>query len=335
MAPARGSLAAICRLKLSVTFTPNGVLTRYREGMQQPPPQQPSQQAHQTPRGGHSAGVPGAPWDAETARAWIPVPGAGDHKYSRGVLGVVTGSNAYPGAAVLGVEAAHRTGIGMVRYLGPERAADFVLARRPETVTQPGRVAAWLLGSGTDAGALDPGIAELFEGALASGVPVVLDAGALGLALGAQATGVALVLTPHHRELSQLLAGASRTAELSLEEISSDPASAALYAAELFGATVLLKGPVSWVAAPGREPIQVASGTPWLATAGTGDVLAGVLGALLATHPQAAYGASQQLAATAAFIHGLAGSRAARGGPITALDVAETLPATIATLLAG
>ncbi len=302
--------------------------------MQPPASHQPIPQNHGTPQDDHSAGAPGVPWSADNARAWIPIPGPNDHKYSRGVLGVITGSNAYPGAAVLGVESAHRTGIGMVRYLGPDRPADLVLARRPETVTQGGRVAAWVLGSGMDAGALDPGIAGLFNGALASGVPVVLDAGALGLALGAHDSGVTFVLTPHHRELAHLLTQASRSPAFNLDEITENPAEASLYAAELMGATVLLKGPVSWIAAPSREPIQVASGTPWLATAGTGDVLAGVVGALLATHPQAA-SASQQLAATAAFVHGFAGSRAARGGPITALDVAEALPETIATILAG
>ena len=62
-----------------------------------------------------------------------------------------TGSEAYPGAAVLGVEAAWRTGLGMVRYLGSERPAGLVLAHRPETVTAEGRVQAWVIGSGTDA----------------------------------------------------------------------------------------------------------------------------------------------------------------------------------------
>ena len=90
-------------------------------------------------------------WTAEHAAGVLRMPTASDDKYSRGVLGVRTGSERYPGAAVLGVEAAHRTGLGMVRYLGPERPAALVLARRPETVTADGRVQAWLIGSGTDA----------------------------------------------------------------------------------------------------------------------------------------------------------------------------------------
>src|SRR6476620_7023894 len=91
----------------------------------------------------------------DTARA-LRKPTAADDKYSRGVLGIRTGSEAYPGAAVLGVEAAWRTGLGMVRYLGPDRPTGLVLARRPETVTADGRVQAWVIGSGTDASARTP-----------------------------------------------------------------------------------------------------------------------------------------------------------------------------------
>src|SRR3954454_6533537 len=84
------------------------------------------------------------------AAAWIAVPGPSDDKYSRGVLGVVTGSARYPGAAVLGVDAALHTGVGMVRYLGAGRPTRLVLGRRPEAVTADGRVQAWLLGSGQE-----------------------------------------------------------------------------------------------------------------------------------------------------------------------------------------
>src|SRR3954449_8177614 len=87
---------------------------------------------------------------ADTAREYR-VPEPGDDKYSRGVLGVLTGSAQYPGAAVLGVEGAARAGAGMIRYLGDEGAARYVLQRRPEAVTAPGRVQAWLVGSGMDA----------------------------------------------------------------------------------------------------------------------------------------------------------------------------------------
>ena len=112
------------------------------------------------------------------AAAWIAVPGPDDDKYSRGVLGLVTGSERYPGAAVLGAEAALHTGVGMLRYLGGAR--DAVLARRPEAVTAEGRVQAWVLGSGIDPD--DPLLGERMRAALAEGVPTVLDAGALDLA---------------------------------------------------------------------------------------------------------------------------------------------------------
>ena len=98
-------------------------------------------------------------WRAADAAAHIRVPAKTDNKYSHGVLGVITGSQKYPGAAVLGVEAAHRTGIGMVRFLGSAEAATLVLNRRPEVVTVPGKVNAWLIGSGLDV----VGIAEQLE----------------------------------------------------------------------------------------------------------------------------------------------------------------------------
>src|SRR3982750_3074821 len=92
----------------------------------------------------------GADFGPAEARAGVTVPGPDDDKYSRGVLGFATGSSRYPGAAVLGVEAALHTGVGMVRYLGPGRPTRLVLQRRPEAVTASGRVQAWVLGSGQD-----------------------------------------------------------------------------------------------------------------------------------------------------------------------------------------
>ena len=115
------------------------------------------------------------------AAAWIAVPEEDDDKYTRGVVGFVTGSARYPGASVLGVEAALRTGVGMVRYLGPGRATRLVLQRRPEAVTTDGRVQAWVLGSGQDAAERDELTAMFLENALVQGVPTVLDAGALDL----------------------------------------------------------------------------------------------------------------------------------------------------------
>ena len=260
------------------------------------------------------------------AAPWIAVPTVDDDKYSHGVVGFVTGSARYPGAAVLGVEAAARTGVGMVRYLGPGRPTRMVLQRRPETVTSNGRVQAWVLGSGQDAAERDDGTAALLAQALAQDVPVVIDSGALDR--HAAATGPAL-LTPHARELSRLI-------DLTSEAILADPAAAAIRAASELGATVLLKGHTTHVATPAGGLLRVRAGTTWLATAGTGDALAGILGALVATHA-AVIGRDHDvlaaLAATGAVLHGLAAERASGGGPLTVLGLAEQLPVVIAGLL--
>ena len=266
-------------------------------------------------------------WTPSDAAGEIAVPAPDDDKYSRGVLGVVTGSSAYPGAAVLGVEAALHTGVGMLRYVGPQRAADFVLHRRPEAVTGVGRVQAWLLGSGVDPDHLDDETREGFSAAASSGLPLVLDAGALSLR--EEATGP-VVLTPHFREL----AGATGQ---DVNDVAADPAGAAARAAERWGSTVLVKGHRTYVASPGGTRLVAASAPSWLATAGAGDALGGVLGALVATHADEVADdpeALARLAATAAVVHGLAAARASGGGPLTVLGLVHALPATIAEMLA-
>ena len=140
-------------------------------------------------------------WTSADAGRALRMPTDDDDKYSRGVLGVRTGSDAYPGAAVLGVEAAWRTGLGMVRYLGPPHPSSLVLARRPETVTADGRVQAWLIGSGTDAAQRTDAETAALRATLAGDLPVVVDAGALDLAVGAPAPRI---VTPHAREHARL-----------------------------------------------------------------------------------------------------------------------------------
>lgn len=273
------------------------------------------------------------PWTVEDAGIWIAAPIDSDDKYSRGVLGVVTGSDLYPGAAVLGVEAAVRTGVGMVRYVGAGRPTELVLQRRPEVVTAPGRVQAWLLGSGMDAGARPEDDATRLRAALADDVPVVIDAGALDLV--DTATGP-VVITPHFRELANALKSRTSGAPTA-DAIAADPGGWAIRAAEILQVTVLLKGHTTYVADPWGTRLRVTAGPAWLATAGSGDVLGGVLGALVATHARAVASdrsALSMLAATAAFVHGRAGERASAGGPIAALDIAGALPRTIAELLA-
>ncbi len=265
-------------------------------------------------------------WTPADARKHIAVPGPEDDKYSRGVLGVITGSVDYPGAAVLGVEAALHTGLGMVRYLGPERATALVLQRRPEVVTVAGRVQAWLLGSGIDATKRDDQSTARLTDALAEGVPTVIDAG--GLDLLSQANGP-VVITPHQGELARLL-GVDRA------EIAADPAGWAGRAAEMLSVTVLLKGHTSFIAGPDGTRLIVASAPSWLATAGAGDALGGILGALMATQAEAIEtipSVPARLAATAAVLHGLAAERAGSGGPFTILDLTAALPVIVAELL--
>ena len=289
-------------------------------------------------------------WDTTSAAAFIAVPSASDTKYSRGVLGVATGSKRYPGAAVLSVEAAHRTGIGMVRYSGPRSVAGLVLSRRPEVVTTSGRVQAWLVGSGMDARSRTHKEQVRLQRAFASGCPLVVDAGALDLVASARGP---VVITPHARELATLLLAKgtpSAQAFTGVDELASviaaQPERWSQTAADELAVTVLLKGNVTHVATPNfaapldghstRFHAHIASPTTWLATAGTGDVLAGILGALVATHSEqvlASPAVLGPLAATAALLHGLAAERASHGGPIAALDVAEALPLAIAGIL--
>jgi NAD(P)H-hydrate repair Nnr-like enzyme with NAD(P)H-hydrate dehydratase domain len=270
----------------------------------------------------------------EAARS-IRVPRGDDDKYSRGVLGVATGSERYPGAAVLGVEAAVRTGVGMVRYVGPERPSGLVLARRPEVVTAVGRVQAWLVGSGTSAEDRSDEERRTLMQQLHSGTPAVLDAGALDL-IGEVAGPV--VITPHYRELSGVLARAGH--ETDAAAIAAAPGEWARRTADLLGVCVLLKGSTTHVVGGGTE-LEVSGSTPWLATAGSGDVLGGVLGALLAGRAADAEADGAELsaedlaplAAAAAVLHAEAGVRASRGGPIAALDIAENLSRVVAEIL--
>ncbi|KRB36200.1 NAD(P)H-hydrate dehydratase [Microbacterium sp. Root180] len=269
-------------------------------------------------------------WTATDAGRVLRRPTASDDKYSRGVLGIRTGSDAYPGAAVLGVEAAWRTGVGMVRYLGPERPTSLVLSRRPETVAAEGRVQAWVIGSGTDAATRTSTETEVLRGILHDTDPVIVDAGALDLATDATAPRI---LTPHEREHARL-----RSA-LGLGHAGADRAASARETAEAIGAVLLLKGSSTIVASPDGSVIEVSAGTPWLATAGTGDVLAGVIGALVAAFAgeRSTDAASlAALAASGAWLHGHAGrlaSAACGGGPVTALDVAQSLPRAVAEAL--
>ncbi|MET9774168.1 NAD(P)H-hydrate dehydratase [Streptomyces sp. NPDC006367] len=251
---------------------------------------------------------------ADVARL-LPVPGVESDKYRRGVVGIAAGSARYPGAAVLAVSGALRGGAGAVRYVGP--AGDAVIARFPETLVsdrgpkRAGRVQAWVVGpgAGDDAGT----VAEVLE----AQVPVLIDADGLRLADADAVRGrtAPTLMTPHAGEAAALL-GTSR------EEVEGARLASVRELAERYGATVLLKGSTTVVAAAsGKGPVRVnATGTSWLATAGSGDVLSGLAGSLLAAGLSAVDAAS-----AGAYLHGLAGRFAARGAPVGAHDVAEAV----------
>lgn len=266
-------------------------------------------------------------WGATDAARHIRVPGPQDNKYSHGVLGVVTGSEKYPGAAVLGVEVAHRTGIGMVRFLGQQVPKELVLARRPETVTVSGAVDAWLVGSGMESTPhLNPELPALAHAALGL-QPVVVDAGGLGF-LG-HVTAPAII-TPHEGELERLVPQDEAKRE---EWVAT--------AADQLGVVVVLKGHETLIATPeeptgGRFLVKVTSPTTWLATAGTGDVLAGIIAALVATQSVKRVPSHKELAelaATGVFLHGKTAELAGEDGPFPALEVAENVGHAVGDLL--
>lgn len=247
---------------------------------------------------------------ADVARL-LPRPAESGHKYTRGVLGVRAGSATYPGAALLCVDGASSGLAGMIRYQGA--AADAVRLRHPEVVGE-GRVQAWVVGpgSGEDAG-------QALAACLADDVPLVIDADALAHLDGP--LEVPAVLTPHAGELARML-GVER------ESVEQDQLAHVRRAAERYQAVVLLKGPRTLVADPSGEVLVNATGTGWLGTAGAGDVLAGLIGALLASGVM-----PWQAAGIGAWLHGAAATRAAQHGPLTASVVAATLRATIGDLL--
>lgn len=244
--------------------------------------------------------------------AMLPVPDPDGHKYTRGVVGIRAGSDAYPGAGLLSVAGAACGLAGMVRYDGDQSVLDLVRAAHPEVVG-PGRVQAWVVGSGSDAAA-EPALRD----ALADDVPVVVDADALAFA--DLARGRDAVLTPHAGELSRML-GVAR------DRIEAEPLAHARAAADQYDAVVLLKGRHTVVARPGGRVRVTTTGTPWLATAGAGDVLGGLVGALLATGLDPFDAAS-----VGSWLHGAAASLAAQDGPIVAGDVAAALPDVVAGL---
>jgi ADP-dependent NAD(P)H-hydrate dehydratase / NAD(P)H-hydrate epimerase len=261
---------------------------------------------------------------ADVAARW-PVPGPHDDKYTQGVTGILAGSATYPGAAVLCTGAAVRATSGMVRYAGS--AEQQVLSHWPEVIAAPsaaaaGRVQAWAVGPGL--GTDDTGAAALWF-ALDTDLPVIVDADALTILAAHPDLVISrtapTVLTPHAGEFARL-AGAPP---------GDDRVGATRRLADRFGATVLLKGNVTVIADPEGLVYLNPAGQSWAATAGSGDVLSGIIGALLAARLPAA-----QAAAAAAFVHArAANSAAADPGPRPAPISASAILAHIRSALAA
>ena len=308
--------------------------------------------------------------DAELAGC-LPQPGAFDHKYTRGVLGMICGSEEYPGAALMSTQAAVNTGPGMVRFLGTDRLNYQIQLNTPEAVCSQQKpeelhVQAWAAGSGANPEYRQQDLLHAIQAKEAA----VLDAAAVEVAgrwVAMEAIlGSHKILTPHAGELEGFLQwiqvlDAQRWKEKVGEEkapsradIEAHPVFWARRAAVLSGATVLLKGATTLIASPSGKVISVAPGTPWLATAGSGDTLCGILGALLAQYEASleqenstmpASGEEKpepenyaRIAACAVRIHHLATDVVHQGGlqgPVPPSQVVRHIPQAVATFLAS
>ena len=269
----------------------------------------------------------------------LPRPGAASDKYRRGVLGLLAGSDRFTGAVLLSAGGAVHGGAGMVRVVTADVAAVLVRQAWPETVVtvhpddgdwdlpgSVGRVQAWVAGPGMGTG---QDAAARLSAILRTDLPVLVDADGLTILSQHQALlprRAPTLITPHAGELARLLG--------------TDPASVearrlehARRAAGQLGVTVLLKGSTTVIASPDHGPVLVnPTGTPWLATAGSGDVLSGLTGALLAQGLTPA-----QAGLAGAYLHGLAGRLAASPdgagqAPIGASDLVRALPAAFRSL---
>jgi NAD(P)H-hydrate epimerase len=259
----------------------------------------------------------------------VPRRGARDTKFTAGTVVVVGGARGTTGAAVLTARAALRADAGYVTLCVPADALATAeaLALEPVKVGLPSegaleavlaaaeRAGAIALGPGLGRGA--PERALVRDVLVGTKVPVVVDADGLS-GLEPVVREAPTVLTPHGGELARLLG-------VSSEEVSDARLDAAREAAERFGAVVLLKGPDTIVQSPGAGPLVADHGPPALATAGTGDVLTGVLAAFLAKGMEPTHAA-----AAAAVAHGIAAHRSGLAAGLVASDVVEALPHVLA-----
>ena len=253
--------------------------------------------------------------EAFSAHEVVPVPAFSDDKYARGVVGLVAGSDTYPGAGLLATRGALAAGVGMVRLNSTRRVQDLVLADQPGVVTVGGRIQSALIGPGLDEERREDAL-ELAQFCGQSGMPLVIDAWALDLVpelLGSLKPDVT-VLTPHYGEAARLLGRLG--APVTRAEVAAAPLRYARALHEATGCHVVLKGPVTivysfeYVDADVKESFQRALNsteawpavdepahgqlvrsymptvgqvtTSWAGVAGNGDVLAGFLAGVLA-----------------------------------------------------
>ncbi len=322
--------------------------------------------------GGPAEGCKVSSHDATLAR-YLLKPEADSHKYSRGVVRIIAGSQRFPGAGLLCVAGASHSGVGMIRLNAPERVENLVLAAHPQIVPDgpalTGACDALVLGPGLDAQKADwEALAQLLEN-----TPAVIDASALEpvcalIKEGKLRLRAHHILTPHDGELTRclnLFAGTDTDktageiagkladkADKPLGKFASQTSPAlqrriqgAQQLAALTGACVLAKGNRTVVVDAKAQVHTLPAATPWLATAGSGDVLAGLMGGLLALNVRAGAGSgggvdaqghaalasaaalAPEIAQLAARLHALAGQLAAEAAGPKPAEVTAPKPA--------
>ena len=297
-------------------------------------------------------------FDPQSAREFLFAPSADEDKYRRGVVGVVAGSDTYPGAGLLATLAASNTGVGMVRLNSTRRVEDLVLHYAPGVVTVGGRIQSGVIGPGCTNERYED-CRELAQFCVDSKLPLVIDAGALDLVKGlrdyADAHSRSLsrtILTPHHGEAARLLTQFGH--QLSRADVDADPATSAKELASLTGAIILLKSSTTLCSYlhhdqgnRTQEIFSIPQETPWAGVAGSGDVLAGTVAGITAGFQARAErrqgntsiseAECTTLASLGAWVHAQAALLASVGSegkacPIQAIDIARALPEIIGGL---
>ena len=297
-------------------------------------------------------------FDPQSAREFLFAPSADEDKYRRGVVGVVAGSDTYPGAGLLATFAASNTGVGMVRLNSTRRVEDLVLHYAPGVVTVGGRIQSGVIGPGCTNERYED-CRELAQFCIDSKLPLVIDAGALDLVRSlvdyADAHSRSLsrtILTPHHGEAARLLTQLGHP--LSRADVDADPATSAKELASLTGAIILLKSSTTLFSYlhhdqgnRTQEIFSIPQETPWAGVAGSGDVLAGTVAGIAAGfqaraerrqgNPSISEAECATLASLGAWVHAQAALRASIGSevktrPIQAIDIARALPEIIGGL---